>query len=253
MMRTLVVEDEKLSAQRLAKMVTLADPSITVEALAGSVREAVEWLSANRAPDFMLLDIQLGDGLSFDILEITGLKCPVIFTTAYNEYAVKAFRLNSVDYLLKPVDPDELAEALQRVKQKVAPSNPLPDTFELAKALRQMTRTYKERFLIRVADRIHILPVARVSAFVSMEGATFAASREGRLYDIDLTLEQLSQVLNPDRFFRISRKYIVAVDAVESVTVYSGSRLKLHIEGVKTDEVLVSRERVGEFREWMDR
>lgn len=252
-MRTIIVEDEKLSAQRLANMVSQADPSITVETLAGSVREAVEWLSAHPAPDFMMLDIQLGDGLSFDILEITGLKCPVIFTTAYNEYAVKAFRLNSVDYLLKPVDPDELAEALQRVKQQATPSQTLPDTFELAKALRQLTRTYKERFLIRVADRIHILPVAQVSAFVSMEGATFAASFEGRLFDIDLTLEQLGQVLNPDRFFRISRKYIVAVDAVESVTVYSGSRLKLHLKGLKNDEVLVSRERVGEFREWMDR
>lgn len=252
-MRTIIVEDERLSSERLAKLIGQVDPSVTVEALLPSVKSAVEWLAANPHPDFMMLDIQLGDGLSFDIIEMSGVKCPVIFTTAFSEYAVKAFRMNSIDYLLKPIDAGELAEALIRVKQKTAQLQPVPDTFQLAQALQQLTRKYKERFLIRAGDKIHILPVTQIAAFVSMEGVTFASSREGRLYDLDLTLEQLVQITDPARFFRISRKYIVAVDAVESVTVYSGSRLRLHVKGLKSDEVLVSRERVGEFREWMDR
>jgi len=252
-MRTIVVEDEKLSADRLVKLIALIDPVVSVEAVLTSVKSAVDWLSGHPHPDFLILDIQLGDGLSFDIIELTGTKCPVIFTTAYNEYAVKAFRMNSIDYLLKPVDADELTEALHRVKKKVNLPQAAPDPFELARLLQQLTHRYKERFLIRAGDKIHMLPVNRISAFVSLEGATCAASTEGRLYDLALTLDQLGLVLDPGRFFRISRKYIVAVDAVESVTVYSGLRLKLQIRGLKSDDVLVSRERVTEFRAWLDR
>lgn len=252
-MRTIVVEDEKLSADRLVKLIGQIDHAVRVEAVLTSVKSAVEWLLSHDRPDFLMLDIQLGDGLSFDILEMTKVKCPVVFTTAFNEYAVKAFRMNSIDYLLKPVDADELAEALHRVKQKMSLPEAAPGAFQLATVLQQLTHRYKERFLIRVGEKIHMLPVNRIAAFVSLEGATFAASVDGRLYDLELTLDQLGQVLDPGQFFRISRKYIVAVDAVESVTVYSGSRLKLHIRGMKSDEVLVSRERVAEFKGWLDR
>ena len=252
-MRTIIIDDERLSAQRLEKLIGQVAPLVKVEAVLASVKSSLDWLNSNPPPDFLMLDIQLGDGLGFDILEQSGVKCPVIFTTAFNEYAVKAFRLNSIDYLLKPIVPEELAEAIRRVEEKSTGSLPSPNTAELAMTLQMITRRYKERFMIRSGEKIHLLPVSQIAAFVSLEGDTFASSAEGRLYDLDLTLDQLTRLLDPAKFFRISRKYIIAVDAIESVVVFSGSRLKLRVKGVKTDEVFVSRERVGEFRVWMDR
>lgn len=252
-MRTIIIDDERLSAQRLEKLIAQVAPFVRVEAVLTGVKSTLDWLSSNPHPDFLLLDIQLGDGSGFDILEQSGVKCPVIFTTAFNEYAVKAFRMNGIDYLLKPVDPAELSEALERVKERSAGAQAPPGSAEMAIALQMITRRYKERFMIRSGEKIHILPVAQVGAFISLEGETFASTLEGRLFDLDLTLDQLTRLLDPDKFFRVSRKYIVAIDAIASVSVYSGSRLKISVKGVKNDEVFVSRERVGEFRAWMDR
>ncbi len=252
-MRTIIIDDERLSAQRLEKLIGEVAPFVRVEAVLTGVKSTLDWLGSNPHPDFLLLDIQLGDGSGFDILEQSGVKCPVIFTTAFNEYAVKAFRMNGIDYLLKPVDPVELSEALERVKERSAGTQAPLSSAEMAIALQMITRRYKERFMIRSGEKIHILPVAQVGAFISLEGETFASTLEGRLFDLDLTLDQLTRLLDPDKFFRVSRKYIVAIDAIASVSVYSGSRLKINVKGVKTDEVFVSRERVGEFRAWMDR
>jgi DNA-binding LytR/AlgR family response regulator len=253
-MTCIIVEDERPAAERLRKMVEQYDATIEVVALTDSVASTVAYLSSHPHPDFMLMDIQLGDGISFEILDRVAVTCPIIFTTAFNEYAIRAFKVNSIDYLLKPIDSDELEAALKKLKNLVVSSPAAAVSAEaIAQAMRMLSGTYKERFVTRIGDKLHMLPVSSIAAFASMEKATYAYTLEGKMMSIDHTLDQIEGLIDPAKFFRISRKHIVALSGITDVVVYSSSRLKLNVKGVKEDEVIVSREKCGKFKEWLDR
>ncbi len=252
-MTILIIEDEVLAAEGLAKLIRQYDPAIEILACVDSVREAVEWFQNNPAPDLAFLDIQLADGLSFDIFEKTKVHCPVIFTTAYDEYALKAFKVHSVDYLLKPIDLEELSTAFsQYFKMKKNPST--PDLNLIRQAMQMMANKYKNRFIVKVGHHISAVATLEILYFFTEHRTTWLRTKSLKKHAIDYTLEQLSDLLDPARFFRLNRKYIVSIDAIETATNYSNSRLKVQLtDSQKNEKILISRERVREFKEWLDK
>ncbi|CAD5266520.1 MULTISPECIES: LytTR family DNA-binding domain-containing protein [unclassified Imperialibacter] len=254
-MKVLIVEDEKLSADRLAQMVRKIEPDVEILAQIDSVKRTVEWLANQPAPDLLFLDIQLADGLSFEIFERVEVRAPIIFTTAYDEYAIKAFKVNSVDYLLKPIDDDELKAALSKFNTLTKPSggsSALPID-KLESLLAGLTKTYKERFIIKVGDHLKSVEVADIDHFVSQEKATFAQNREGKRFIIDFTLDQAEALIDPLVFFRINRKYIVSFKSIKDIIAWSNSRLRLVLHNCDDTDVVVAREKVNAFKMWLDR
>jgi len=256
-MRILIIEDEPLAAARLEELVMQCDPSATIAGKCDSVKESVRWLSSNASPDLLFLDVQLGDGLSFEILDQVAVDCPVIFTTAYDAYAIDAFRLNSISYLLKPIKQEELAAAIEKYKAspyfREGQSSGNQQQLALDTVRRLLTSQYKKRFMVRTGQHIRSVATEDILCFYSMEKATYATVQSGKTVLLDYTLEQVGELLDPERFFRISRKYIVSVDAIDDIITYSGSRLKLKIKNCNDDDVFVSRERVQDFKGWLNR
>lgn len=253
-MNILIVEDEPQAADRLATLIQSERPSWIVQAKLDSVRRSVNWLKEHPAPGLIFLDIQLADGLSFEIFEQTSVNAPIIFTTAYNEYALKAFKVNSIDYLLKPVDQDELKAALKKfemLSDGVAPQAKIMES--IGYAMQMLTKKYKERFVLKVGEHLKSVEVKDILFFYSLEKTTFAQSSDGRKHILDFTLDQLEGLLNPDRYFRINRKYIVSADAIQDMVSYTNSRLKLAMKHSDDSDVVVARERVQEFKDWLDR
>ncbi len=253
MLNYIITEDEKPTADRLKKMISDASPELSHLATFDSVSSAVRWLKANPHPHLAFFDIQLADGISFEIFEQVDIQFPVIFTTAFNEYAIKAFKVNSIDYLLKPVDENELAAAMDKFKKGFTQKPQALNSDAIAKALSMLTSTYKTRFVVKVGEHIRMIPIEEIALFFSSDKYTFIRTTSGRDYGIDSTLEQVMTMVNPMDFFRVSRKHIVALSAIKDIIAYSGSRLKLKLS-VQTDEdIIVSREKVTEFKEWLDR
>jgi len=250
MKRILLIEDEKPAANRLTQLVKALSEDITIVAVLDSVEDSVEWLNANAEPDLAFFDIQLADGLSFSILEQVPLNCPIIFTTAYDEYALKAFKVNSIDYLLKPIDPRELQRAWQKFLKLQAPQT---DFSQLVQGFQQFNqqKNYKERFLIKKGDQFKYLKIEEVAYFYSDEGLTFLINKTGKRYVIDEKLDQLAALLNPNDFFRISRKFIIHESAVDKIHAYLNSRLKLDLSPKCVLDAVVARERVSAFKEWL--
>lgn len=234
----------------LEKMIGEIDPSMIIVAKLESVRESVEFLRKNRDISLIFSDIQLGDGLSFEIFEKTELICPIIFTTAYDQYAIRAFKANGIDYLLKPVKSENLEKAITKFKQFSRPA-PITDITAIANLLLERKSEYKSRFMIKVGEKIKIIPVENIPAFYSMEKATFIFTSNQRNYVIDYSLDQLQTLLNPERFFRINRKYIVSLDYIDEIFAWSNSRLKIKITGLEEENIIVARDRTREFKEWL--
>jgi DNA-binding LytR/AlgR family response regulator len=254
MMHVLIIEDEPQAAQRLASLLEALRPGVRLLAQLDTVKRAVEWIGNNPPADLIFMDIQLADGLSFEIFEQTEVRSPIIFTTAYNEYALKAFKVNSIDYILKPVDKDELAAAFHKYEQLVrTPADAGKMMESISYAMQMLTRKYKERFVIRVGEHLRSVEVSEILFFFSLEKTTFAQARDGRKHILDFTLDQLEELLDPNRFFRINRKYIVSVDAIHDMISHVNSRLKLVLKTSDDDDVIVARERVQEFKNWLDR
>ncbi|WP_345225067.1 LytTR family DNA-binding domain-containing protein [Hymenobacter koreensis] len=262
-MTAFIVEDEPLAAKRLADMLRRQQPPVEVRATADSVEAAVAMLeNAAVPPDVLFLDIHLADGLSFEVFERTTVRCPVIFTTAYDRYALRAFKVNSIDYLLKPIDEDELAAALQKLQalrgNSAAPSAaPAFDAALLTQVLQQLQpqqNQYKKQFVVKVGEHLKVIPVDQISYFFSLEKATFVQTRENRRFVLDQTLEQLEKLLDPRQFFRLNRAYLVHHDAIQDIIHYTNSRLKTVLQPAAPEgDVLVSRERVSTFRAWLER
>ncbi len=253
-MKVLIVEDEPQAAERLTTLLQELKPEAHVVAKLDTVKRAVAWLKGNPTADLAFFDIQLADGLSFEIFEQVEVKCPIIFTTAYNEYALKAFKVNSIDYILKPVDKDELKAAFLKYDQLVrTPADPARMMESITYAMQMLTKKYKERFVIKVGEHLKSVEAREILFFFSLEKTTFAQTRDGRKHILDFTLDQLEELLNPERFFRINRKYIVAVDAMQDMISHVNSRLKLVLKTSDDDDVIVARERVQEFKDWLDR
>ena len=198
-------------------------------------------------------DIQLSDGVSFEIFEKTWVYCPVIFTTAFNEYAVRAFKVNSIDYLLKPIDEDELKRAIDKFKQTHLAKNDMIQPAILDKFLHLLTNNYKQRFVIKVGEHIRSVPVENILYFYSMEKATFLNTMDDHNYIIDFSLEQVENIVDPEFFFRINRKYIITMDSILDIITYSNSRLKIELKHSDNQDVIVAREKVKQFKKWLDR
>ena len=253
-MRILIVEDEPLAAERLETLIREYLPEVDVAGPFDSIRSTVSWLNENDTPDLALFDIQLADGLSFEIFEQADVSCPVIFTTAFDEYALKAFKVNSIDYLLKPIDKKELFSALEKYERlfKQQDKQGSVSTEAIDHIYHMMTRNYRSRFLIRVGEHLRPLNTTNVVYFYSQQRATFVLTEEGKSYDLDFTLDQLEQELDPKQFFRVNRGALVSLDAISDVLIYSGNRLRLKLVKEPDEPVLVSREKVSSFKQWLE-
>ena len=218
-----------------------------------SVKNSVEWFNDNAPPDLIFMDIQLADGLSFEIFEKTVIDAPVIFTTAYEEYSLKAFKVNSIDYLLKPIVYDELKNAIDKFKN--SPFNQSIYRYPqqvFDRVLKSFTNEYKSKFVIKVGEHIKIIVVDEICCFYSVEKATFLQTNGNRNYAISYSLDQLTDLLDPAAFFRINRQYILATDSIKDIVQYSSSRLRLKILNNEEKEIIVSREKVQDFKTWLE-
>lgn len=252
-MNYIIVEDEKTTADRLRKMIGRTSPELNHLVSLDSVSSSVKWLKTNPQPALAFFDIQLADGLSFEIFEQVDIDFPVIFTTAFNEYAIKAFKVNSIDYLLKPIDETELGVAIEKFKKGYS-SKPLPLSNDvITKALSILTNTYKTQFVVKVGEHIRMIPVEEIALFFYSEKYTFIRTISGRDYGIDSTLDRVMAAVNPHQLFRVSRKYIIALSAIKDIIAYSGSRLKIKLSVATDEDIIVSREKVSEFKQWLDR
>lgn len=253
-MKVIIIEDEALAAVRLEDLILQYDKEIQISGILDSVESAVKWFEEHPAPDLAFFDIQLADGLSFEIFEKTKVSCPVIFTTAFDEYALKAFKVNSIDYLLKPIDLEELSIAFEKYKQHYHSNNKvvLPELSVFQETMQMITRQYKSRFILKIGSRLSAIPIEEVDYFYSENKITWLKSKSGKKHDIDYTLEQLEQLLDPNLFFRINRKFIASFSAIASISNYSNSRLKIQFNEKHPEEILISREKVNAFKKWLD-
>ena len=254
-MTTLIIEDEKPAARLLQRKLEKLD--IAVETMLHSVEESLHWFSNNEHPDLIFLDIQLSDGLSFEIFEKINIQSAIIFTTAYDEYALKAFKLNSIDYLLKPIDEDDLEIAVTKFKNRIPKAEAGNQNLQLDfEQIRQMLsnpfeKSYKKRFTVKIGQHLKVITTDEIECFFSENKGTYIHTFENRNYLIDSTLEILEQELNMKDFFRVSRKFIVPLTAIKEIQVYTNSRLKVILPSYKEDEVIVSREKVQDFKAWL--
>jgi two-component system response regulator LytT len=250
-MNIIIIEDEKPAARLLQRKVEKL--GFQINTLLHSVEESIHWFNANSHPDLIFLDIQLSDGLSFEIFETIDIKSAVIFTTAYDEYALRAFKLNSIDYLLKPIDEDDLETAVNKFKARNSTAPNLSLDFEMIKKMlvNPMDRTFKKRFTIKMGQQLKMVNIDEVECFYSENKGTYLHTFDNRDYLLDCTLEQLETELDPKDFYRVSRKFIVPMKAIKEIQMYSNSRLKVILPTYKDDEVIVARERVNDFKEWL--
>lgn len=251
-MNVIIIEDEKPSARRLQRM--LDKLGVQANILLHSVEESVVWFQNNPHPDLIFLDIQLSDGLSFEIFDVVKVKSAIIFTTAYDAYALQAFKLNSIDYLLKPIDTEELAKALEKFKEHQFKEQQVALDFNAIKNL-LVTATdpdYKKRFSVKVGQHLKLFAIEEIECFYSENKGTYLHTNQGRSYLLDTTLEQLDNELNPKMFFRISRKFYVNIHAIKDMVSYTNSRLEIKLNNFNEQEVIVARERVKDFKNWIE-
>jgi two-component system, LytTR family, response regulator len=253
-MRVLIIEDEAHAAQRLGKLIVLREPTAEILGPIDSVKAAVCWFNSQTHPDLVFMDVQLADGVCFMIFEQCKIKAPIIFTTAYDQYALKAFKVNSIDYILKPVDKEDLFRAIDKFKDlsrnQVLPGEVLTNIEE---AMKMLTQKYKSRFVVKIGEHLRTVETGDILFFLSQDKATFCVTSDLRYILIDFTLEQLEDMIDPERFYRINRKYIVSTEAIRDIVSYANSRLKLKLKGAKESDVVVARERVQDFKAWLDR
>ena len=251
-MNVIIIEDEKPSARRLDRMLQSHD--IKVNAMLHSVEESLAWFQVNKHPDLIFLDIQLSDGLSFEIFDKIEVKSAIIFTTAYDEYALQAFKLNSIDYLLKPIDSEELEHAVIKYKERIPERKNVSLDFEDIKKLliNPLEREYKKRFTVKVGQHLKMITIDTIECFYSENKGTYIHTTDNRDYLIDLTLEELENELEPQTFFRVSRKFYVNINAIKDMVSYTNSRLQIKLNSFNEHEVIVSRERVRDFKDWLE-
>jgi DNA-binding LytR/AlgR family response regulator len=252
-MDILIVEDEPHAAQRLQTLACELIPGAKILACIDTVKKAVQWLKSGK-PDLIFMDIQLADGISFQIFEQVQIDSPVIFTTAYDEYALRAFKVNSIDYILKPVDKEELSNALQKLKNLSGKKDQHSDILSnIAQALEFLRTRHKTRFVVKVGEHLRTIEVDSILYFFSQDKTTFCVTDDNRNHVLDNTLEQLEDMLDPEAFFRINRKYLVRSSAIKDIISYTNSRLKLVLKGSTDNDIIVARERVQQFKVWLDR
>ncbi len=251
-LKTIIIEDEKPAARLLQRKLKKID--VNVDIMLHSVEEAIEWFSVNNHPDLIFLDIQLSDGLSFEIFDKIKIKSAVIFTTAFDKYALKAFKLNSVDYLLKPIDEEELEVAVSKFKDNFSnPKEELSFDFEQIKKILQnpFDNNFKSRFTVKIGQSLKVISIDEIECFFSENKGTYIHTLDNRNYLIDGSMEVLEHELDPKKFFRISRKFIIPLQSIKDIQVHSNSRLKIILPTYAEDEVIVAREKVQDFKSWI--
>ncbi len=251
-MDIVIIEDEELAARRLEGMIRTFDPAIKVLAKLESVGEAVNWFTNHREPDLIFLDISLEDGLSFSIFEKVIVKAPMIFTTAFDEYAIRAFKLKSIDYLLKPITQEDLNAAISKYKNWNAACNPTIDLNELYQIISRKQKNFKSRFSFPVGQKIKTVQVEEIAYFYSEESITFLVCKDKSEFPIDYSLDQLVEELNPDIFFRINRQFLVGLKSIANVHIYPKSRLKIELIPDSKEEIFVSLDKVVRFKSWLN-
>jgi DNA-binding LytR/AlgR family response regulator len=255
-MTILILEDEPHAQYELIRLLNNISPAHKVVACIDSVEETVKWLEQNPQPDLVLLDIQLSDGLSFDIFKKFNLRSPVIFTTAYDEYAIRAFKVNSIDYLLKPVKQEELAHALDKLEDlrlHYSGTQALPALRQIEELIRSQRPEYKTRFIAKVGEQIKHIDIHEVAYFKAEDNEVLLVSKDNHRFIIDYSLEQLEQLLDPRIFFRINRGIIAGVGSIGKISKYFNSRLLIELVPPAADKIMISRVKVPDFLKWMDR
>src|SRR6476660_8922278 len=256
-MNILIVEDEELAVKKLKKTLLTVDESANVVGEADSIKSTVNWLENNPSPDLILMDIELADGQSFEIFNHVEVKSPVIFITSYDEYALKAFKVNSVDYLLKPVQKEDLHAALDKFRQMKKIYNTEPESAisldVLVKQLQQklQTKEFRKRFLVKHGQKLVSVEVDEIAYFFSDGRLNFFKTLDNRKFVVDYTMDELNEMLDPEKYFRISRSFYISVDSVGQIHDYFGNRLLLHLKPETDKEAIVSREKVTEFKNWL--
>ena len=248
-MKILIIEDEQAAVRRLQKLLSEIDSQNEVIGALGTIEAAAQWINENPAPDLILMDIHLADGSSFEIFEKAEITSPVIFATAYDEYALKAFKVNAIDYLLKPIKAVELEQAIQKVARK----NKKTDVGD--SLLQKLTEAgfikKHKRVLVRMGQALKLVDLDQVAFFYSRDKISFAVMPGNKRYPLDQSLDQIEHDLDPTRFFRINRQFIVRMDAIEEMIAYSKSRVKLKLNPPSEEEAIVSKERSPEFKKWL--
>lgn len=247
-MNVLILEDENRAANHLQRLIAAVAPEMKVISVFETVRDTVDFLKTNPTISLVFSDVQLADGLSFEIFRQVEITCPIIFTTAYDTYAIEAFNTNGIDYLLKPIEEERLKQAIQKAKK-------LSSQIDLGQLVNMMApqKKTKSRFMVKVGEKIKSIPIEDVLIFYSFEKATYLHTNTSRDYIIDYSLDELQLLLDDTRFFKINRKYIVSHEACSHIYAWSNSRLKLDIEGIDDSHIVVAREKVQEFKQWLDR
>lgn len=246
-MRYILLEDEKIASNRLKELVARVRPDYRCVLTIDSVESAVNALPVVQA-DLLFMDIQLADGLAFDIFDQIPLDVPIIFTTAYDEYAIKAFKANSVDYLLKPLDQDELLVAIEKFEKQNG-----REGFKLDELVKSLRPTGKERFVVKVGERLKTVESTTLQLIYSQDKGTYLLTNEGRKYLVDYSLDKVEELLDNNQFFRISRKYIVNLNYIRDIIAFTNSRLEIQVNHFNEEQIIVVRERVSAFKEWLDR
>ena len=252
-MKILIVEDEELAVKKLQKTLAAIDSDSTVVGITDSIKSSVEWLKQNPAPDLILMDIELADGQSFAIFNLTEVKSPVIFTTSYDEYALKAFKVNSIDYLLKPVQKEDLEDALKKFHALKSQHTMGFNMDSLVKELQQklQPREYRKRFLVKNGQKLLSVEIKDIAYFYSDGRLNFFKTNDSKKFIIDYTMDDLEELLDPEQYFRISRSFFVSIASIDKIDDYFGNRLILNLKPAVDKEALVSREKVADFKKWM--
>jgi DNA-binding LytR/AlgR family response regulator len=249
-MNLLIVEDEEPAASRLKKILLEIEPDSKILDVLESVRSTVQWLKTHATPDLIFMDINLADGSSFEIFSRTNVECAVIFITAFDEFAIKAFKVNSIDYILKPIKKEDLVSALNKYKKLYA-QKALPDLKMLAETFKENQTGYKKRFLIRFGEHIKTIDINNVAYFYTEEKINFLKTKDDRSYPLEYNLDKLESILDPERFFRINRQIIISIDSIVDMYSYSKSRVKINLKPTLNMETIVSTERSPHFKEWL--
>jgi len=250
-MQILIVEDEEQALNRLQKIIVEVVPDAILIGTTASVEETINWFGNNRMPDLVFMDIQLADGNSFQLFTKIKITCPVIFTTAYENYALQAFKVNSVDYLLKPIDKNDVKRAIDKLKLLQSSRALVVNYAEILKTIQPPTKKYKDRFIIKLGDTIKSLSIGDIAYFYTENKSNFVCTNEGKRFPVDFNLDQIEQMLNPKNFFRINRQFIIGHHAIEEMKAHTRSRIIVKLTPPSKLDTVVAIDRAQDFRNWL--
>lgn len=252
MKKILIIEDEEAAARRLRKMTLEILPDAEILPELASINSAVEWITGNPRPDLIFLDVHLADGQSFEIFKKVNVSCPIIFTTAYDQYALEAFKVNSIDYLLKPIKKEELERSIDKFLKLTSPAQTNINLDKLLLSLQQPQQAFKERFIVKYGEHLKTIQTSGIAYFYTENKMNFLITKENKRYAIDYNLDQLEQLLDTKKFFRINRQFIIEFHSIAEMFTYSKSRVLIKLDPPSKMETIVSTERSAAFKAWLD-